>query len=234
MCGRYTLRSEEVIALIRAIAEVDEGLAGEFKARFNVAPTQRVPVIVADAKLTGGKVQALMMQWGLIPNWSKEKQHGYSMINTRRETLLDPAKRYWREQLRSRRCVVPATGFYEWKKTGTKTKIPFHIAPRSGLLYFAGLWDSWRGPAGEVIDTFSIVTCPSAGNIAGLHDRMPVFLNEDSLKVWLDPSLRDVEKLSALLDNSSVANVELTEVSTLVNSPRNDLAECLEAVAKPA
>jgi putative SOS response-associated peptidase YedK len=217
MCGRFNLHANP-----RAVASLF-GLptVPELAPRYNVAPSQ--PVAVVGLK-PGGQARGLaLMKWGLVPRWAKSDD-GSKPINARAETLLD--RPTFRDSFRQRRCLIPASGFYEWQKAGSR-KRPFHIRGRDGMpLAFAGLWDRWEGPDGPVL-TCCIVTTAANELVKPLHDRMPVILGPDEFARWLDPAA-PAEDLLALLRPCPAEVLEAMPVGTAVNSPKNDGPECLE------
>lgn len=222
MCGRYTLS----IPLSNLVDSFDV-LPPEFDylPRFNIAPTQDAPVIAQDE---GGRRMGLL-RWGLIPSWAKDPSLGSRMINARAETVAE--KPAYRSAFRRRRCLVPADGFFEWKKDEAKKppKIPFwiHRADR-GPFAMAGLWERWA-PEGEApLFTYTILTTAAAPNIRDIHHRMPVILPQAARAAWLDPSTPDSE-LQPLLGPRG-EGLQAYPVSTLVNSPRNDVRECIDPV----
>jgi putative SOS response-associated peptidase YedK len=148
------------------------------------------------------------------------------MINARAETLAE--KPSFKRLIGKRRCVVPADGFYEWRKE-RKRKVPMRIRLKSEEPFgFAGLWDSWRKPDGKELQSFTIITTEANDLLGPIHDRMPVILAPDGEKLWLESSLQDFSKVSSLLKPYPSDQMEVYEVSTLVNSPRNDLRACIE------
>ena len=211
MCGRFAFFSLAPEALaefgIAAAAPV------ELKPRYNIAPTQEAAVIVAEGK---GRCLKLM-RWGLVPHWAKDPSLGSRLINARAETLAQ--KPAFRDAFKMRRCLVPADGFYEWKKEGSR-KRPFFIRSRSGRpLKMAGLWESWRGGAGGPLETFTIVTCPANRLLSGLHDRMPVLLEGENMAAWLE---EDFTRPEQLLNPSPDDWLVVNPVSARINSPAND------------
>src|SRR5437016_4788822 len=188
MCGRFTLSTD-----IKTVAE-KFGVPPTLQAapRYNVAPTQEVVSI-----LSNGSAHMEWLQWGLIPSWAKDESIGSKMINARAETLAE--KPSFKRLLRSRRCLVVADGFYEWKKEqGSKT--PMYIMLKDGSPFaFAGLWDLWRSPDGQEIHSCTIVTTEPNGVVASIHDRMPAILTPDARSIWLDSDLHDEHALLPLL-----------------------------------
>ena len=219
MCGRYTL-TVDYDDLANEL-----GLQGprppDWVPRFNIAPTQPVPVV------TSRDPDAVTFhRWGLIPHWAKDRSIGNRMINARKETLSE--KPSFRESFETRRCLVLADGFYEWK-TEVKVKRPFYIRLASkGAFTFAGLWDRWKGPDGEVILSCTIITTEPNSLVAPLHDRMPAILTPEGRADWLDRAITDPSHLARHLAPVASEQLELYEVSTLVNTPKNDVAACVE------
>jgi len=257
MCGRYTLtRQQGVIEDLQASLEVSVAQSAWWKPRFNVAPTQPAPVVT----LHEGRRTIEMMRWGLVPFWaraesidvgpqrSKDRHHLTAraplagagaegkraplMINARVETL--PTKPVFRDALARRRCLVPADGFFEWKRTdlppGTKKPLPIYLHPASGkVIAFAGLWDKAKTAAGELL-SFTIVTCPANELVKPIHDRMPVVLDPSAYAAWLDPTL-DADRARALLEVPPLNDWRGEPVSTWVNSAQHDDPACIERVA---
>ncbi len=221
MCGRYRLTSAE---RFKEKFNVEDDL--DWSPRYNIAPTDLVPVIRQRPDRPARYASPL--KWGLIPFWSKDPNMGVKMINARAEGISD--KPAFREPFRNRRCLVPAEGFYEWQKLG-KTKQPFHFGMADGSLFaFAGLWDRWRSPQGEVIESCSIITTGPNELMRDVHDRMPVILPEDAYELWLDPGFHRLGELSELLKPFDPALMKRFPVSVRVSSVKNDDAECIEEV----
>ncbi len=184
--------------------------------RYNIAPSQQAPVVRADA--AGGRTLGLL-RWGLIPSWAKEAKIGYRMINARAETVAE--KPAFRSAFRHRRCLVPADGFYEWRKQGT-VKQPTRITRADGAPFaFAGLWERWRAPDGALIDSFTIITTAANELLRPIHERMPVILDPADFGPWLEAG--GVERLVPYTD----AKLEAVPVSTRVNSPKHDDPACI-------
>ena len=214
MCGRYVLSAPgEVLAeLFELPAPV------ELAARYNIAPTQAVPIVRA----AGESVRELAFaQWGLVPHWAKERAIGNRLINARGETLAE--KPSYRDAFKRRRCLIPATGFYEWKKV-EGGKQPYLLRLRDGAPFgFAGLWSAWRDrESGETLESCAIVTTSPNPLAATVHDRMPVILPRERHALWLDSGTADPEALSPLLVPYPEEEMEALPVSTRVNNPRND------------
>lgn len=161
---------------------------------------------------------------GLDPLWATDANVGYKMINARAETVAE--KSAFRELFKNRRCLIPADGFYEWKKEG-KTKQPFHFGMADDSIFaFAGIWNRWNSPLGEIIETCSILTTMPNALLADVHDRMPVILPLEHYDLWLDPGFRNTGDLKELLRPFNASLMKLYPVSTRVNLVRNDDPEC--------
>jgi len=192
------------------------------KPRYNIAPSQEAPVIVN----VDGVRSCKLFQWGLIPSWAKDPSIGNKMINARAETLAE--KPSFRSLLKNRRCLVLADGFYEWRKEG-KGKVPMRFKLKSNEPFvFAGLWDSWKQPDGNALNTYTIVTTEPNDLLAKIHNRMPVMLNHDDAVNWLTFSGVEISPALQLLTPFPSQLMEGYEVSKLVNSPANDTPECIQ------
>ena len=224
MCGRYNIITDAK-ALYDAY-QVEAELGGAALARYNAAPATEQLVIVGE----GGKRAARWHRWGLIPHWAKDQTIGYKTINARGESVA--SKPAFRAALRQRRCLVPATGFYEWKLTNGG-KQPYLIRLKSGGLFsFAGLWEIWNGPEGEV-RSFSIITTAPNELMARIHDRMPTILPRESYARWLDPELRDPAEIQPMIASYPAIELEAVPVSRKINNARNQGAELIEPVGAP-
>lgn len=211
MCGRFTIRTSP-----QRIADLFElAVIPDLKPRYNVAPTQLIPVV---RETLERERELAMLRWGLIPFWAKDPAIGSRMINARADSLAD--KPSFRDAYKRRRCLIVADGFYEWK-TIAKKKYPIliHFADDRPFA-FAGLWERWNGPEGPV-ETATIVTTNASPALAGLHERMPVMLAREHHSAWLDASAGQ-----ELLVPFQSEELTLTPVSTAVNSARFDGPEC--------
>jgi putative SOS response-associated peptidase YedK len=170
------------------------------------------------------------MRWGLVPSWAKDAK--LAPINAKAETLA--SKPMFRSLLKSRRCVIPTDGFYEWQKVpGQKGKVPYRIELKDRSLFgFAGLWDTWKGPDGKEVPTFAIVTTKPNEVVAPIHDRMPVILTPEAEVVWLDPAVTEAKALAECLKPYPESEVKAYVVSTLVNAPANDMEACAAPAEK--
>jgi putative SOS response-associated peptidase YedK len=227
MCGRYRLsrRKQEVEEYFDVCSEAEE-----WNPFYNIAPTRLVPVIRQHPREPHRDLS--LLRWGLIPSWSKETSAGASTINARSETAASlPA---YREPLRFRRCLVPADGFYEWKRTAAG-KQPYCFEVSHGELFaFAGVWDGWRGPDNQWIRSFSILTTAANTLTAPIHDRMPVIVAKENYDLWLDPEVTDVRVASDLLRPYNAAGMRCYPVSERVNHVQNDDAECAKPITPEA
>jgi putative SOS response-associated peptidase YedK len=222
MCGRFRLtRSQRQLEEhFEAEGEV------EVSPRYHIAPSQPVVVIRQDAREAVRKLSN--MRWGLIPSWAKDPGAGYKTINARSETVATTAS--FREPFKSQRCLVPADGFYEWKRDG-KTKQPYGFEVNDGELFaFAGLWDRWTNPQGEMVESCTILTTTPNALLAEIHDRMPVILSPDNYDLWLDRGFREVASVSEMVKPYDAALMRRYPVSTRVNQVENDDADCAKPV----
>ena len=218
MCGRYTL----TVPTDRLVAELGlDEVRAEPTQNFNVAPTQSVAAVVAE----GGKRRLEMLRWGLVPSWADDPEIGSRMINARSETA--PEKPSFRSAFRRRRCLIPADGFYEWKRE-PGGKQPFYIRMKDERPFaFAGLWESWHD--GEV-RSCAILTTQANELVRDVHERMPVILPKEDYEAWLDPEA-EREELVSLLRPYLGDDLETFPVSRFVNSPRNNDERCVEPAA---
>jgi putative SOS response-associated peptidase YedK len=218
MCGRFCQASSADIA---AVFKVE---SGEISPRYNVAPSQSVVAIVRLPDISDPQVKSL--HWGLIPSWAKDPKIGYKLINARAETVSE--KPSFRSAFRKRRCLIPANGFYEWQQVeGSRQKQPYFIGLQDERLFaFAGLYEQWGSPSGDVLETCTIITTTANELIAPIHERMPVILAEQDYALWLDPSFEKIDRLQALLDPYPASEMKVYPVSSLVNNPKNDSPEC--------
>ncbi len=220
MCGRYTF-TFSAKSLAEAFDMVPYGF--DIQKGYNIAPGQYI-VIVRPEK---GQRVADVAFWGLIPGWVKDPNEFSKPINARAETLED--KPTFRTAFKRKRCIIPASGFYEWKHEG-KTKQPFYIHPKDGGLFaFAGLMEDWQGPNGEVMVSACIITTEPNELMAGIHNRMPVILPSDSWGLWLDPAAQ-VREVQPLLIPCSTDLMAAHPVSSAVGNTRNNGPELVEPI----
>lgn len=222
MCGRFTLTTPaEVVAEYFELADIPP-----IAPRYNIAPTQPVAVVRFDAETD--KRNCDLLHWGLVPSWAKDPGIGSRMINARSETVAQ--KPAYRSAFKHRRCLVPADGFYEWQKQpGTKRKRPHYIRFSDGRPFaFAGLWEHWSSPDGSELESCTVLTTEANEVMKPLHDRMPVILAPEDYARWLDPSHDKADQLLPLVHARPNSELTANAVSTLVNSPSNDVAQCIE------
>ncbi|MBW7474149.1 SOS response-associated peptidase [Paenibacillus oenotherae] len=220
MCGRYTITiSIEELMLRYLIGEVSIPFQ---RPRYNVAPTQKVYAVVND----GHANRLGLLQWGLIPAWAKDASYGSKMLNARAETVW--SKPAFEGLVRRKRCIIPADGFYEWKKTSTG-KQPMRIALRTREVFsMAGLYDTWTMPDGSKLSTCTIITTEPNELMAPIHNRMPVILKREDEAAWLDRSTQDQETLGKLLvPYAAAAELEAYPVSPKVGYVANDDPSCI-------
>lgn len=217
MCGRYVISSApEAIRRLFNYGELPN-----FPPRFNVAPTQPVPVIV----LENGIRQFRLMRWGFLPSWVKDPRKFALVINARSETVLE--KPSFRNAMKRRRCLLPADGYYEWQTTSA-SKRPFFIQRRDGApVGFAGVTETWIGPNGEELDTVAIITAAAPAEMAVLHDRVPVTIDPQDFDLWLDGDAVSAELAMAMVVAPPPGTFVWHEVSTAVNRVANDSADLI-------
>ncbi len=220
MCGRFAVikKFEEIAAYYDARPFGGE----EWKESYNICPTQLVPVIVEEPD--GRELR--LMKWGLIPFWAKEKGIGSKMINARSETITE--KPGFRDSFKDKRCIVPASGFYEWQKL-TTIKEPYYFTPTKGLFSFAGLWSRWISPESVEVETCTIITTDANDKIKPIHDRMPVMLGHNSWSAWTAKTTK-VKELQELLTPTPSSQMDVVQVSAYVNKSKNSGVECIAPI----
>ena len=222
MCGRYNLITDAQALVDFFEIEQTPFDVSELQPRYNISPSQDVPIV----RDTGNGRELVLARWGLVPHWSKEEKPKYSTINARAETVAE--KPTYREAFRRKRCLIPATGFYEWKQ-GDGQKTPHHVQlPEGELFAFAGLWDRWN-KEGEGFDSCSIIITTANKTMQPIHERMPVILNPAQYNTWLNTDHFNRAQLESMLVPFS-ASLEAYPVSRFVNSPKNDHSRCVERV----
>src|SRR5918992_3295518 len=225
MCGRFTASFEfrEIKLLFNLQRDIPL-----LAPRYNIAPSQEVPVIVQK----DGKNELKPMKWGLVPSWAADKSIGNQMINARAETITE--KPSFKRLVQQRRCLIPANGFYEWRREGNR-KVPLWIHLKDKKPFaFAGLWDLWRDVEGDILHTFTIITTVPNRLLRGIHNRMPVIFDALQARQWLDPrlSMRAAD-IAAVLAPFPSEQMQAHDVSPLVNKPEYDTAECIKPLSKP-
>jgi putative SOS response-associated peptidase YedK len=219
MCGRFRLSRRKQLVEEYFDCSSDES---DWSPRYNIAPTQPIPVIRQNPKEPIRELS--LMRWGLLPSWAKDSSSAARMINARSETA--GTKPAFRDALKSRRCLIPADGFYEWVRTG-KSKQPYCFEVNDGEMFaFAGIWDRWRESSGKTVESCSILTTIPNAVTSAVHNRMPVILDPDAYDLWLDPGMRDVSAVSELLKPYDARLMRCFPISTRINHVANDDAEC--------
>jgi putative SOS response-associated peptidase YedK len=217
MCGRFTLVEPTAVAERFSVTAYDPSVV---RPRYNIAPAQDILAVVPNE---GRRIE--WFRWGLIPHWAKEANAGYRMINARAETIAE--KPAFRRSLQTKRCLIPADGFYEWQATG-QGKVPMYVRLRAGGLFaFAGVYDFWRSGEGQPVVSCSIITTGPNDLMAPIHNRMPVILAREVEEAWLDPDIVEPEHLLPLLRPYPAEAMEAYPVSRLVNAPKNDSPLCI-------
>ncbi|MCJ7459870.1 MAG: SOS response-associated peptidase [candidate division Zixibacteria bacterium] len=226
MCGRYTLTTD-TDGIVKRFKIKD--YQAEHRPRYNVAPTQKNPVV-----LLNEETERIMtdMRWGLIPSWAKDEKIGYQMINARVETVAE--KPSFRKAFITRICLVPADGYYEWQKTGKPgRKLPYMIVLESRELFaFAGLWEAWKNPEGEIVHSYTIITTEADDLVTRIHPRMPIILRPENEDIWIDPDLRDTESLMKQLNPYPSNFTEMYEVSPAVGRANIDVEELTQPIRR--
>jgi putative SOS response-associated peptidase YedK len=225
MCGRFTASFE--FREIKLLFNLQRDIL-LLTPRYNIAPSQEVPVIVQN----DGVNELKPMKWGLVPSWSPDPSIGSHMINARAETITE--KPSYRRLIESKRCLIPADGFYEWRREGNgKVPVWFHLKNKQPFA-FAGLWDMWRDVDGEVLHSFTIITTIPNALIRRIHNRMPVIFDRLQARQWLDPRL-STRSADIVADFAPFPSEQMQahDVSPLVNKPEYDRAECIRPVANP-
>jgi putative SOS response-associated peptidase YedK len=221
MCGRITLTSSarELARQFELDVEVESETRGP---RYNVAPSQEIPVIRQDRE---GRRVVSFDRWGLVPHWAKDPAIGNRLINARAETV--ETKPAFRDALKARRCIVPADGFYEWGGHGDERRPYLFRRSDRAMIGIAGLYERWLGEGGEVVDSCTLITTDANATLAPFHDRMPVILAAGDYARWLDRSESEPRSLLPLLAPCPADWLDSTPVSSRINNPRNDDPECL-------
>jgi putative SOS response-associated peptidase YedK len=223
MCGRFTASFEFREIKGRFKLQSDLPLLPR---RYNIAPSQEVHVIIQN----GGKNELKIMRWGLVPSWAPDRSIASRMINARAESITE--KPSFRRLVESRRCLIPADGFYEWRREGNvKVPVWFHLKKKEPFA-FAGLWDVWRDVEGEILHSFTIITTVPNALLRRIHNRMPVIFDPLQARQWLDPRLstRDAD-IAAVLAPFPSELMESHDVSPLVNKPEFDASDCINPIS---
>lgn len=222
MCGRYFLHSTAE-QLTRLFGEMPMPM---LQARYNIAPTQPVPVVRENP---AGKREVVLLRWGLVPGWSQGPDNRYSMINARAETVA--SKPAYRNALRYRRCLIPADGFYEWR-AASDGKQPYVLRAADRVpLALAGLWEHWQDDQGNELESCAIIVRAANRQMSPVHDRMPLVIAPSAFDLWLDVHAQKSQPIETLMAAQQPPDLEIFPVSRAVNSPRNDHPQLLEPIA---
>lgn len=222
MCGRFILLSSA-----KSLAEEFELCAvPEIQPRYNIAPSQELLAITPQLDETSSKRRPQFMRWGLIPSWTKDASRFKSLINARSETIQ--SKPAFRSSFRKRRILIPSNGFYEWKNNqdGQRKAYLIHLEGLR-LFAFAGIFDEWKSPKGEIVKTCAILTTSSNNSMKSIHDRMPVIVKKSDYAIWLESGELKEKALRNIFETLSDQSLIVTPVSSMVNSPRNDEPGCI-------
>lgn len=224
MCGRYVI--EDFQELSEALRQIPFQSFFDFQPNWNAAPTHQLPVIID----VDGGLQMHPMQWGLIPSWLKPgEKPKVAPINARSETIAE--KPMFRNLVKRRRCLIPANGFYEWKRTGGP-KQPYYIhLSDQAIMLMAGLYDVREGDNGERQASYTIITGPPNAVMGSIHDRMPIIIHPEDVELWMDRDINEIAPLEPLLVPLADREIEMYPVSTAVNSVKNNRPDLMEPVA---
>lgn len=222
MCGRFVIAYtyQELLDFLGGAFDVFDLDIDMNLPRYNVAPGQQVISVLSD----GTNYRAGTLKWGLVPSWAKDEKIGYRMINARSETITE--KPSYKSLFQSRRCLILASGFYEWKKTGSMKQPMYIQKDDKKMMLFAGLWSSYKKEDGTNLYTTTIITTEANELMSDIHDRMPVILDLNQAKAWIDPSVKDREFLQSLLKPYE-RDMTYYPVSRVVNSVKNETPECI-------
>jgi putative SOS response-associated peptidase YedK len=223
MCGRFT-NSAKARDIEREFKVVGKLNNVSFEPRYNIAPTQLIPAVIE----TDGERAVNEFRWGLIPSWAKDETIGNNLINARAETLAE--KPSFKNAYAARRCIIPASGFYEWQKKGAGAKQPFYFYLKDKDVFgFAGLWEEWTDKkTGELIETCTIITTAANEVLAPVHDRMPVILKAEDYDRWLDEKEKKPERLQTLLAPYPASEMASHAVGRAVNTPTYNSPELID------
>lgn len=223
MCGRFTLFDSDFLLHKVFGAQV----SFELTPRYNIAPSQQI--VAVRNRPDGGGREIAFLRWGFIPSWSKDPSIGYRMINARVETAAE--KPAFRDAFKFRRCLIPASGFYEWKKEA-RSKQPHYLRMKDGRPFaIAGLWETWKGEGDAPIESCTILTTEANETVFPLHDRMPVILSPGDYDLWLNPEIVDLERFGSIFRPLPAGEMEAFPVGLLVNNPKVEDPRCIEPTA---
>ncbi len=220
MCGRFAMHTD--LSTLKRLFDIRHA-AAEVIQSYNIPPSQRIAVVIKKEKRLLEK-----FYWGLVPFWANDKSIGSKMINARKEGLA--SKNAFKAAFKRKRCLIPANGFFEWKKENGKQPWYFHLL-EAKTFAFAGLWDEWKGGGeDEPYRSCTIITTDSSKGVSDIHHRMPAVLKPEKYDEWLDPENQDMDRLESILEKHLVVDFQRYPVSRKVNSPKNDNPECIVPV----
>ena len=225
MCGRF---AQSIPLGKLTVIDIYNEIYGEYSENYNVAPAQNVSVVqsIDDKRILRP------MKWGLIPSWTKPEKKGNGLINARFDTITE--KPSFRNSYKLRRCIIPVTGFFEWKKDG-KVKTPFFISRGKdndgdfNPMLLCGLYDTWISHDGDPVDTFTIITTGASDGMKEIHDRMPLILDKENIQLWLDRNFSH-EKHKGIIESFNTESLHIYRVSDFVNLYANNSPQCIEPV----
>jgi putative SOS response-associated peptidase YedK len=224
MCGRFILTDTDTITS-RFNITTSVNISEKITPHYNIAPTQNIPVIYKDENQEN---RIEFRKWGLVPYWAKDPEIGHKMINARAETLIQ--KPSFKHLIKSKRCLVPSSGFYEWEKID-KRKVPYYIGIKNSKIFsFAGLYDNWKDRIGNELKTFTIITTDANNTLKPIHNRMPVILEQEFEEKWLDTRIQDFDDLAELLKPYPDDQMIAYTVTSEVNNPKNDNPQLIREV----
>lgn len=225
MCGRFFLDMQlDAIAAMFGVGGVGPAF-GLGLPRFNIGPGQEIPAVLS----RDGRTEIVELKWGLVPSWAEDPKIGFSTMNARSESAHE--KPAFRDAYRHRRCLIPASGFYEWKEGATGSKQPYAAVRDGGKAYsMAGLWETWEGADGERLETCTVLTCAANTRLRALHERMPVVIPAVDRAVWLDPRVEGLAALRAMCQPDDSMRWSYYPVSTRVNRVKNEGRGLLDEV----
>ncbi len=220
MCTRYVLLKEDLCELL---ARLGLGPDSKFVSRYNIAPSSFVPAVRNPP--TESHHEVVTLRWGLVPSWAQTDGSGSQLVNARAETVA--SKPSFRDAFRKRRCLIPATGFYEWEHRG-RVKRPWLFRPRHEQPFaFAGVWETWRAPDGTALETCALITTEPNDLMRPIHDRFPVMLQPEQFATWLDPRVTEPDELAPLLRAPPSESLIAVAVRRYVSNVRHEGPECL-------
>lgn len=219
MCGRYNLIDDPYTRLLMALLGIEIGNQSDFKSQYNIAPTEFAPIITSQ----DGNVELTQARWWLVPSWAKEPSTQFKMFNARSETI-ESSKAY-KKPFAQKRCIAPASGWYEWKNEGGK-KVPYYVHANEQSMAMAGVYDVWEKGESPLV-SYSVLTTAAPESMQFLHDRMPLLLNEDQYQTWLQ-SDADISEVKAILKPQIPYPLEIDQASREMNNARNKSGTFIE------